>query len=97
MTQPDCLLQDQFQAPARAEQGTGRGVNWFTWHKSIILFLGSCARGSRLNMAHYFDIFIIISCQCSVNFAFFTGFTALESNVIPGRDKRFFSSPEHSD
>jgi hypothetical protein len=28
-----------------AGEGRGRGVNWFTRHKSIIPFLGSCARG----------------------------------------------------
>jgi hypothetical protein len=49
MTKPECPLQDQFQALGRAEQGRGRGVNQFTQCKSIILFHGSCARGSRLH------------------------------------------------
>ena len=42
-----CPLQDQFQAPGRAQQGIGRRVNLFTLRKSIISFLGSCAWVSR--------------------------------------------------
>ena len=48
---PQCPLQHQFQALGRVEQGRGGGVNWFTRCKSLISFLGSCARGLRLNMA----------------------------------------------
>jgi hypothetical protein len=55
MTKLQRLPQDQFQALGRAEQGRGRGVNWFTWRKSIISFLGFCARGSRINMAHKYN------------------------------------------
>ena len=52
-TKPEfCHLQDQVQTPDRAGQGTGRGVNWFTLHKSIISFLGSCARGFETKTWH---------------------------------------------
>jgi hypothetical protein len=42
-TKPECLTQDQFQAPGRAEQRRGRCGKWFTRRKSIMSFVGSFA------------------------------------------------------
>ena len=55
MTKPECWQEEQFQAPGRAEQGRGRGVNRLTRRRSIISLLRSSVRGSRLNTTHIFE------------------------------------------
>ena len=66
-TKPQCPLQDQFQVPGRAEQERGRGVNWFTRRKSITSFLGSCARGSRVNTAQGISLSFVNELKCNTS------------------------------
>jgi hypothetical protein len=51
-TKPECLLEEPFQVPGRAEQGRGKGLKRVTRRRSIFSLLNSYVRGSRLNMAH---------------------------------------------